>query len=103
MSWTLKKIPNWLCDSCRFVIAITDDSGLTTRRCKLLEGYHGPETLRRKVVECDNYSGKHKSSQTEMERIAYILDIKAIRRGKPGFAAPGSAKHKELRDDDDCC
>jgi hypothetical protein len=73
-----------------------DDNGTTTRYCRRLESFLTP-VVPVKVLECTDYVEKNKPSRHEMERQAYIIDTQALRKGKPGFVAPGTERHMRIR------
>lgn len=81
-----------LCDSCRYGIIRKDSTGREIVHCDYIGGGE-PFEVKTKVVECNVYKNRAQKTENELEKIAWILNVK----GKTilGFVPP-----KKNREDD---
>ena len=88
MEFTIKDKGVGLCFSCKHATIIKfayKDRGIF---CHKLGTIEGPGRIPEGVLECNEYASITTKYLYEMEEIAWKLDLKKLKKGKPGFSAP---------------
>ena len=87
MRITIKGKHETLCDSCANVHRRVSDKGDVVRFCGAV--MYAGTIIKWPVVECSEYSCLYTSiAPQRMRDIAYVLDSRLIKLGKPGFQPP---------------
>lgn len=73
-----------LCGTCADSLIRTDDAGQQTVECRA--SYYYPEQILKPVVDCNCYQRKTDMRLSEMERKAWIIEVK--KGGSVGFVKP---------------
>ena len=86
-------IPKTKCATCRSATLVEGEDGEPRIYCHLLS-----KNIRFRVTDCGGYRLQHTQSLFEMKQIGWILDSSPR---QIGFMRPGTAKHKEAKEEMD--
>ena len=74
-----------VCGSCRLAWITRDSRERTEVRCT---STNANLVVNRVLVECSEHHARGTLDTWEMEKIAWVVDVDLLRKGKPGFLAP---------------